>query len=149
MSTRGRKVRIHALAGLLATLTIATFWLSTLISELFLSPASVVWVKQQIVLGMFVLIPLLMITGGSGFSLGGKSTHPLVRQKRRRMPFIALNGMLILLPSALFLSWKAQLGEMDGGFYTVQVLELIAGAINLLLMSLNARDGIRLRSAQR
>ncbi|MGO1503309.1 MAG: hypothetical protein ACTHWH_18725, partial [Marinobacter sp.] len=69
MSTRGRKVRIHALAGLLATLTIATFWLSTLISELFLSPASVVWVKQQIVLGMFVLIPLLMITGGSGFSL--------------------------------------------------------------------------------
>lgn len=148
MSTLSVKVRIHALAGILATFTIATFWSSTLISELFLSPTSVVWVKQQIVLGMFVLIPLLMITGGSGFSLGGKSSHPLVQQKRRRMPIIALNGLLILLPCALFLSWKAQRGDMDGWFYTVQVLELTAGAINLLLMSLNARDGMRLRNSQ-
>ncbi|MGO2135111.1 hypothetical protein [Marinobacter sp.] len=148
MSTRSLKVRIHASAGILATLTIATFWSSTLISELFLSATSVIWVKQQIVLGMFVLIPLLMITGGSGFSLGRKSTLLLVQHKRRRMPIIALNGLLILLPCALFLSWKAQQVEMGGWFYTVQVLELTAGAINLLLMGRNARDGMRLRKPQ-
>lgn len=141
------KTRLHALAGVLAMLTIASFWLSTLISELFLSREAVVWVKQSIVMGLFVLIPLLMITGGSGFALGKSSTHPLIHQKRRRMPFIALNGLLILLPAALYLSWKAQAGVFDGWFYSMQGLELLAGAANLLLMSLNARDGMRYKLA--
>lgn len=145
MNVRVVKTRIHALAGLLAMLTIAAFWLSTLISELFLSVQAVVWVKQAIALGLFVLIPLLMITGGSGFALGRNSEHPAIRQKRRRMPFIAMNGLLILVPVALYLSWKARAGAFDGGFYTVQALELLAGAANLLLMGLNARDGMRLR----
>ncbi|MEO5362676.1 MAG: hypothetical protein H7838_03515 [Magnetococcus sp. DMHC-8] len=139
------KNRIHALAGLLAMLTIATFWLSTLISELFLSIETVVWVKQSIVSGVLVLIPLLMITGGSGFALGKGSTHPLIGQKRRRMPVIALNGLLILLPAAFYLSWRAQAGLLDGLFYGVQAVELLAGAVNLSLMGLNARDGMRLR----
>lgn len=145
MTTRMMKARVHASAGILAMLTIATFWLSTLISELFMSPVTVAWVKQQIVSGLFVLIPLLAITGASGFALGGKSNHFLICRKRHRMPFIALNGLLILVPAALYLSWKARNGEMDGSFYTVQALELIAGATNLVLMGLNARDGIRLR----
>jgi len=33
---------VHPVAGMIATLTIATFWLSTAISELFLSEAAVV-----------------------------------------------------------------------------------------------------------
>ncbi|MEO5350184.1 MAG: hypothetical protein H7836_11120 [Magnetococcus sp. YQC-3] len=139
------KNRIHALAGVLAMLTIATFWLSTLIAELFLSIETVVWVKQSIVTGIFVLIPLLMITGGSGFSLARGSTHPSIAQKRRRMPFIALNGLLILLPAAFYLSWQAQTGMLDGLFYGTQAVELLAGAVNLWLMSLNLRDGMQLR----
>ncbi|MDR9469408.1 MAG: hypothetical protein RI559_14265, partial [Marinospirillum sp.] len=84
----------------------------------------------------------LMITGGSGFALGKNSTHPLLAQKQRRMPFITLNGLLVLVPAAIYLSWKAQAGMFDTGFYSVQVLELIAGATNLLLLGLNARDGM-------
>ncbi|MBW7901731.1 MAG: hypothetical protein H3C26_09655 [Rhodocyclaceae bacterium] len=145
MNVRVVKTRIHALAGLLAMLTIAAFWLSTLISELFLSVQAVVWVKQAIALGLFVLIPLLMVTGGSGFALGRNNGHPAIRQKRHRMPFIAMNGLLILVPAALCLSWKARAGAFDGWFYSVQALELLAGAANLLLMGLNARDGMRLR----
>ena len=139
------KIRIHSLAGLLAMLIIASFWLSTLIAELFLSTQAITWVKQSIVLGLFVLIPLLMVTGGSGFVLGKNRMHPLIKHKRRRMPFIALNGVLILAPAAVYLSWKAQAGVFDGWFYGIQVLELLAGATNLLLMGLNARDGMRLR----
>ena len=141
------KARIHGLAGLLAMLTIATFWLSTLVAELFLSVATITWVKQAIVWGLFVLIPLLMITGGSGFVLGRNSSYPVIARKRRRMPFIALNGMLLLAPAAIYLSWKAQSGAFDGWFYGVQVLELLAGATNLLLMGLNARDDVRLRKS--
>lgn len=139
------KTRIHALAGLLAMLIIASFWISTLIAEVFLSDAAVAWVKQYILLALTALVPLLMITGASGFTLGKHSKNPLIIAKRRRMPFIALNGLIILVPAAIYLNWKAQAGMFDTGFYTVQVLELLAGATNLLLMAMNARDGLRLR----
>lgn len=148
MSKVTMKAVIHPLAGILAMATIASFWLATVISELFLSVDAVIRVKQAIPMGLFLLIPLLMITGGSGFSLGKNSTNPLIIQKRRRMPFIALNGLLVLVPSALYLSWKAKNGSFDGYFYGVQTLELIAGGVNLLLMSLNARDGLRCSSAK-
>lgn len=139
------KTRIHALVGLLAMLIIASFWLSTVIAELFLSHTAVMWVKQHILLALIALIPLLMITGASGFALGKHSKNPLILAKRRRMPFIALNGLIILVPAAIYLNWKAQAGMFDAGFYTVQVLELVAGATNLLLMAMNARDGLKSR----
>jgi hypothetical protein len=60
------------------------------------------------------------------------------------MPFIAGNGILILIPSALFLAAKADAVEFDTMFYAVQTLELIAGATNITLLSLNIRDGLML-----
>jgi hypothetical protein len=38
------------------------------------------------------------MTAGSGLSIARGSSHALVAAKRRRMPFIALNGMLIPAP---------------------------------------------------
>ncbi|MBF0263210.1 MAG: hypothetical protein HQL97_15375 [Magnetococcales bacterium] len=140
------KTRIHALAGIMALLTIALFCSATLVAELFLSIERVVWVKQMIVTGLWILIPLLMITGGSGFALGKGGSHPLIRQKQRRMPRIAANGLLILVPSALFLASKAEAGAFDVLFYGVQGLELVAGALNLTWMGLNVRDGLRMRN---
>jgi hypothetical protein len=139
------KTRIHALAGLLAMLIIASFWASTFIAEVFLSQYAVAWVKHHILLALMALIPLLMITGVSGFALGKKSENPLIITKRRRMPFIVFNGLVILVPAAIYLNWKAQAGMFDTGFYAVQVLELLAGATNLLLMAMNARDGLKIR----
>ena len=57
---------------------------------------------------------------------------------------IALNGILILAPSAIALGWWASRGSFDAAFYAVQALELIAGAVVLALMGLNLRDGLRL-----
>lgn len=57
---------IHPLAGLMAMLTIATFWLSTVISELFGSEATVIAVKTAIPWGFILLIPALAAAGGSG-----------------------------------------------------------------------------------
>jgi hypothetical protein len=59
----------------------------------------------------------------------------------------SMSSCSILIPCALFLSFKAQLGEIDGVFYEAQVLELTAGAINIVLLALNLRDGRRTRSA--
>ena len=60
------------------------------------------------------------------------------------MPFIAGNGLLILAPVALYLDRLASRGEFGTLFYAVQAVELIAGAVNLTLMSLSLRDGLRL-----
>jgi len=138
--------RLHPLAGALALLTILTFWMATVLAETLGATATVVAVKTAIPWGFLLLIPALAAVGGSGFALGRKRTGALIARKRRRMPFIAANGLLILVPSALFLSFKAQSGAFDGAFYTVQGLELIAGAVNITLLGLNLRDGLRLRS---
>jgi ferredoxin-NADP reductase len=140
---------IHPLAGLIALLTIATFWLSTALSELFASDATVIAVKTAIPWGFMLLVPALAAAGGSGFFLSKGQRQGLVGIKLKRMPFIAANGLLILIPAALFLAAKAKAGEFDVTFYTVQALELIAGAVNITLLGLSMRDGMALTQWRR
>jgi hypothetical protein len=59
------------------------------------------------------------------------------------------NGILILIPASLHLSSRSQAGDCDAGFYTVQAVEFIAGALNIALLGLNMRDGRRLTGAGR
>lgn len=140
------KTRIHALAGALALLTVAAFWTSTVVAEVFLSGVAVARVKTGILYGMILLVPALMITAGSGFSLSARHAGARVAAKKRRMPFIAANGLLILLPAAFFLQGRAAADDFDRCFYVVQAIELLAGGANLFLMGLNLCDGIRLRA---
>ena len=140
---------IHPVAGTLALLTIATFWLSTALSELFASQAAVIAVKSAIPWGFLLLIPALMAAGGSGFALAKGRRAGLVGAKLKRMPLIAANGLLVLIPSALFLASKARAGEFDTAFYAVQALELAAGAANITLLGLNMRDGLKMKGRLR
>jgi len=140
-----KKPMIHAFAGSIAILSIATFWLSTVVSELFLGTGAVVSVKHAIaVYGLITLVLAMAATGGSGFSLAKRRKGRLIDGKKKRMAFIAFNGILIMIPSALFLNHKAALGEFDATFYTVQVLELAVGLVQLTLMGMNFRDGLKL-----
>jgi len=135
---------VHPIAGVLAVLTIASFWLSTALTELFGSPAMVTAVKIAIPWGFLLLIPALAATGGSGFVWAKGRKVELIGAKIRRMPLIAANGILVLVPSALFLALKARAAEFDTSFYIVQALELAAGATNIMLLGLNIRDGLRM-----
>jgi hypothetical protein len=56
---------------------------------------------------------------------------------------IAANGMLVLMPAAIFLDLWASAGLFDSRFYLLQGAELIAGAIYRSLM-MNMRDGLRM-----
>ena len=136
---------IHPMAGTLALLTVATFWLSTAFVELFASQAAVIAVKTAIPWGFLLLIPALAAAGGSGFVLSKGRRVGLVGTKLKRMPIIAANGILVLIPSALFLASKARAAEFDTSFYAVQALELAAGAANITLFGLNLRDGLRMK----
>lgn len=141
--------KIHGAAGGVGTLLIGSFWTSTLISELFLSQAAVAQVKQVIVYAMFLLIACMATAGATGMKMGAKSKHPKISNKRKRMPFIAMNGLLVLLPCAFFLNSKAAAGEFDAVFYAVQALELLAGATNFTLMSLSMKDGFSIRKPKK
>ncbi|MCL4748185.1 MAG: hypothetical protein KJZ83_22650 [Burkholderiaceae bacterium] len=138
------KSKLHGLFGAVALLCIATFWTSTVVSELFLSLASVVAVKNTVLIGMWVLIPAMAATGGSGFSLARSRSGRLVEVKGRRMKVVAANGLVVLLPSAYVLASWANAGRFDSTFYVLQGVELVAGAINITLLVLNMRDGLRL-----
>jgi len=138
------KIIIHRSAAILATLSIATFFTSTMSVELFGSNESIAMVKGLIVMpGLFILIPCIIITGGTGFALAKIRPGDLI-SKKKRMPLIAVNGIFILIPTAIFLNQSAHSGDFDSTFYIVQSVELIAGAMNLLLMGLNIRDGLTL-----
>lgn len=95
-------------------------------------------------MGLLILVPALAATGGTGMAMVRRARGGLVGKKFRRMPIIAANGILILIPSALYLSYKASDGTFDRMFYGVQALELLAGAVNLSLIAMNMRDGLRL-----
>ncbi len=137
--------KIHLFVAVIATLTIAVFFTSTVFVELSGSHESIATVKSLIVMpGLLILIPAIAATGGSGFFLSKTRKGRLVDAKMKRMPFIAANGLLILVPAAIFLDQWASAGAFDTRFYLVQAAELLAGAINLILMGLNMRDGLRL-----
>ena len=135
---------IHLIAAFTATLCIATFFTSTLIVELFGTHETISVVKNLIVMpGLFILIPAMAITGATGFTLSKVKSGKIVKKKLKRMPFIAANGLLVLLPAAIMLNLWAASGLFDSRFYIVQGIELMAGAVNLTLMSLNIRDGFK------
>ena len=137
--------RIHAVAGTIGVLTILTFWLSTVVAEVTGSPRDIAVVKAAIVWGLAILVPALVLTGATGMSLGGRRTDRLARRKKRRMPIIALNGLIVLVPCAVFLSVRAGAGSFDAWFVGVQAIELVAGAANLVLMGRNIADGVVMR----
>jgi CDGSH-type Zn-finger protein/ferredoxin len=138
------KTRIHAIAGGIGFLLILLFWTSTVFSELFTSHETIATVKAMILKGMFILIPAMIIAGGSGTFMGRKRTDAPAVAKKKRMPIIAANGLLIMLPSAWFLAGKSAAGEFDTLFYIIQAVELTGGALNLTLMGLNIRDGLKM-----
>jgi len=140
---------LHPIAGLLALAMIASFWSATVLSELFGSPAAIAAVKTAVLWGFLILIPALAATGASGFALARGAKGGLIGVKRKRMPIIAANGLLVLVPSAVFLAMRARVGDFGPGFALVQAIELIAGAVNLRLIWLNLRDGRRMTAARR
>jgi len=143
------KSKLHAAAGALALVIIGVFWISTAITELFGDAAAIASVKRAVLYGMMLLIPAMAMAGASGLSLAKGWKSAVVARKRLRMQIVAANGLLVLLPSAYVLAGWAQAGRFDLAFGLLQTLELAAGAVNITLLSLNMRDGMKLRRPTR
>ncbi|MPZ61400.1 MAG: hypothetical protein GEU93_08900 [Propionibacteriales bacterium] len=136
--------RLHVAAALTAFLAILTFWLSTVSIELLGTESQIALIKEAIAFGLFLLVPALAVAGATGAYMGRGTTDQRILAKKHRMPFIAGNGILILVPAVIYLDRLASRGDFGTTFVTVQSIELVAGLVNLALMSLNIRDGMRL-----
>ena len=139
------KQLIHAIAAVVAAACITTFFVSTVLVELLGNTEDVATVKSLIVIpGLFILVPAIAITGMTGFLMASHRKDAVVSLKKKRMPLIAANGVLILVPAAVYLNLLAAAGNFGLTFYLVQGVELLAGLANIVLISLNMRDGLRL-----
>ena len=146
---RSALLSLHRASAALALLLIAVFWSSTAIAWLLRGTAATTAVKQGIAYALPALVLAMAAAGGSGSRLAGARRQPAaLARKRWRMPLIAANGLLVLVPAALWLHWRAQQGLFGQPFYLVQGLELCAGLANAVLLALNARDGMRLHRGQ-
>lgn len=144
------KQTIHRAAAIMATLCVAAFFSSTLLVEVFGSIEAVRQVKSLILFpGLFILVPTIALTGATGFSLAKQRAGRVINRKKKRMPFVAMNGALILIPAAIFLNQWAIEGNLDTRFYLLQAAELVAGAANLVLMTMNIIDGKKFRKNKR
>ena len=144
--SRTTLVAIHGIAGAAALLTIMSFWISALAAELILTTAGVVAVRTAILYAVPVLVISMIAAGASGARLAGRSRAPVVVAKRRRTMLAATNGLVVLIPSAVFLGLRAQDGLLGAPFALVQVVELIAGAANIVLLGLNMKAGLVMRA---
>ncbi|AKH19960.1 membrane protein [Sedimenticola thiotaurini] len=138
---------LHRFAALVAILCVAMFFSATLLVEIFGDTTTIATVKSLIVSpGLFILVPSIALTGGSGFALAKSRNGKLTQLKKRRMPIIGANGIVVLIPCAILLDHWASAGMLGTHFYIVQSIELLAGGINLILMAMNIRDGRRIHT---
>lgn len=143
MKTKTLK-NIHKVAAILAFLLITSFLTSTIIADLLATPAQISQVKSTILMFIPGLILAMMATGLSAKKLYPSAVTGKFKLKQTRLKVAAINGTLILLPAAIVLAKWSALGQFDGLYWTVQILEVIAGMTNLTMIGLNIRDGIRL-----
>ena len=139
---------LHRIAAMIALIAIALFMTATVTVETFGTGEEIAQVKRAILYGLILLIPALAATGASGFRLARSRNDRAVATKRRRMPIIVANGLLVLVPLAFYLEHLAARGVFGALFYALQGLELAAGSLNLVLMGLNVRDGHRARKGR-
>lgn len=142
-------VKLHAAAGALAMALIALFWGTVLASGLSGRMDVLASVRLGILFALPVLVLALAGTGVSGAVLAGGSRAPEIRAKQRRMALAAANGLLVLIPGAVFLGWRAARGEFYGSYFIVQAVEMVAGPVNLLLLGLNLRAGLKMSAGRR
>ena len=142
--SRALQTKLHAATGTLSLVLILAFFTSTVAVEMGGTLESIAAVKRYIAYSLMLLVPLMAAAGITGVLLSGRSQATPIVVKKRRMKIIGANGLLVLVPCALTLHFMAQAGSFKTGFYVIQSVELIAGPVNIVLLSINLWDGLKL-----
>jgi len=136
----------HGVAGGTALLLALTFLVASVAVELFGSDHAVAGVKRGILFTVPILAICAIVAGGSGSWLSGKSQAKVISRKAKRMRIIGGNALFVLIPCSVMLDRMASAGEFGTRFTALQTIEFIFGLINVTLLGLNMRDGLRMRA---
>ncbi|WP_237608950.1 hypothetical protein [Aequorivita xiaoshiensis] len=140
---RSKIVTVHIMATVIAGFTISCFFSFSLIAEILGEDLFI----KQVKTGILYCLPILVITmpmlAISGKKLAESSKSLIVAKKMKRMKFIALNGVVLIL-LAIYLYYHAIYKTIDSAFLYVQIVELLIGAVNLRLIVLNINSGLKL-----
>jgi hypothetical protein len=145
----------HRIGGIVALALVLLFWTATVVSLAVGNHAAVATVKTAIAWGLLLLVPAVMTANATGFKLArlrrpaGRALPPLLARKQQRGIIVAALGLTVLAPCALWLAASVSSRAHSPAYWTVQFIELTAGAVNVTLLALNARDGLRMRPARR
>lgn len=146
---------LHRIGGVLALALVLLFWTATVTSLALGDHAAIVRVKTTIAWGLLALVPAVIAANATGFRLAEQRRRPgralprLLARKQRRGIIVAVLGLTVLVPCALWLASSASSDTYSRTYWTLQLIELGAGAVNATLLALNARDGRRMRPARR
>ncbi|MGR5514311.1 hypothetical protein ACPV5H_02920 [Vibrio harveyi] len=135
----------HRITSISAYLLIMSFFTSTVAVELFGDHHTILAVKTYISYAIWAVVPLMAAAGITGSKMAPNVKKGPLAAKKKRMPFVAMNGILILVPTAIYLQHLAASNQFDTTFYVVQLVELLAGFTNLTLMTLNIRNARALK----
>jgi uncharacterized membrane protein YuzA (DUF378 family) len=136
-------VKAHIIATAIAVLTIGCFFSFSLIAEITGNHEFIKQVKKGILYCLPILVLTMPMLGITGKKLAGNSKSPIVATKMKRMKFVAFNG-IILVSLAIYLYFRATNNNIDNTFLSIQIIELLFGAINLTLIGLNIKAGRKL-----
>ncbi len=139
----------HRITSISAYLLIMSFFTSTVAVELFGDHHTTLVVKTYISYAIWAVVPLIAAAGITGSKMAPNVKKGPLAAKKKRMPFVAMNGILILVPAAIYLQHLAASNQFDTTFYIVQLVELLAGFTNLTLMTLNIRDARALKKPKK
>jgi len=139
-------MRFHFIAGIIVLIILSSFWVSLITADFFLGHEAVAQVRLGIVYALILLIPSMIAVKVTGAKIGVTRMSDIrVQQKKKRATWMAINGVLIMVPAAFFLNYKASSGEFDTVFYIVQGIELFVGSFQYYFVLKNFRMGMLLR----
>lgn len=135
--------KIHLSATVIATLTIAFFFVSSATAEIIGDETIIKDVKEVILFSLPVMIVTMPVLGITGNKLANNSKSPIVEGKMRRMKLIAANGLVLTLLACL-LYYRSHYVAIDSVFLKMQLGELAFGFVNLFLIGMNIKGGLQL-----
>ena len=131
---------IHKVSGMMALTIISLFFLASVYVEINGNHDLILNVKTIIVFTMPIMLILMPAAAITGKKIAGKSMAPIIKIKKNRVKFIAING-IILMVLAVLLYLRASNGQIDNTFLTLQFTEFAFGLANMSLLLLMIRDG--------
>jgi hypothetical protein len=130
--------------GTIALTLVSTSLLASMVSEFWYSQEVISEVKELILQGMLLLVAILSLTAIFGLILSKKRRGSIIEAKKKRMIWIFLIAILVLLPDAYLMNLHSQTEGTGWLYFLPLAIEYIFDVIILILLGLNFLDGGKL-----